>query len=236
MNDQQAILIDRIDARLQALLMSDRKASLKACGKPDIIRDIRRGKVPLSSRLAELADALETTTGYLQGKTENPAPEGVEPRPIPEFLTMDRDVPVYGTAIGADIAFWSEHVGEVAVEQTDLNTGEAIDYFRRPPALRERRDIYILYPAGESMVPAFEPGRAFLVDPKRAPSIRDYVVVYLRDRADEFAAAVLIKRLVKRSASFIELEQFNPAATFRIDMRQVRQIHRIMPWDEAFGM
>lgn len=237
MTNKLDILVDRIDARLQALDLSDRKASMRAVGKPDLIRDIRRGKVPLSDRLRDLAAALETTVDYLQGAIDNPNRESPQGGPVlPEAEALDRDIPVYGTALGAEAAFWTEHAGDIAIEQTDLNTGEVVDYFRRPPALRHRRDIYVLYPAGVSMEPAFEEGRAFIVDPKRPPSIRDYVVVYLRDRSDEFASAVLIKRLVKRSGTYVELEQFNPPAVFRLEMRQIREMHRVMPWDEAFGI
>ena len=237
MTDRNAILVDRIDARLQALSISDRKASLNAIGKPDMIRDIRRGKDPSGSRLSELARALETTSDYLVGATDAPAIGGAAPAPaIPAAEELPRDIPVYGTALGADASFWSEHDGEVAIEQTDLNTGEVIDWYRRPPALRDRRDVYMLFTASDSMAPAYEAGRAIPVDPRRPPSIRDYVVVYLRAGDDDSAAAVLIKRLVKRSASYIELEQFNPPAVFRLEARQFSAMHRVMPWDEVLGV
>ncbi|MCG7348841.1 S24 family peptidase [Sphingomonas sp. ACRSK] len=233
-------MVDRIDARLQALGISDRKASLRAINKPDLIRDIRRGKN--RSELSALARALETSVDYLEGLTDNPARPGAvdQSQPaaptIPKPDEMERDIPVFGTALGAEVTYWSEHDGDVAVEQTDLNTGEVIDYFRRPPALRDRRDVYMLYTAGSSMAPAFEEGSPIPVDPKRPPTIGSYVVVYLRDRDDEFAAGVLIKRLVKRSASFIELQQFNPPATFRLEPRQYRAVHRVMPWEEVLGV
>ncbi|SFJ47924.1 Phage repressor protein C, contains Cro/C1-type HTH and peptisase s24 domains [Sphingomonas sp. NFR04] len=237
MTDPNAILIDRIDARLQVLNLSDRKASLNAIGKPDLIRDIRRGKK--RAELPALARALATTVDFLEGLTDNPSraepvSDGAPQMPRPE--EMEKDIPVYGTALGAEVSFWSEHNGEVAVEQTDLNTGEVIDYFRRPPALRDRRDVYMLYTAGSSMAPAFEEGSPIPVDPKRPPAIGNYVVVYLRDQDDEYAAGVLIKRLVKRSASFIELQQFNPPATFRLEPRQFRAVHRVMPWEEVLGV
>lgn len=217
--------------------MSDRKASMRAIMKPDLIRDIRRGKN--RSELPALARALETTVDYLEGLTDNPAREPAappaEPR-IPGREEMPRDIPVYGTALGGDQTFWSEHDGEVAVEQTDLNTGEVIDYFRRPPALRERRDVYMLYTAGSSMAPAYDEGSPIPVDPKRPPVVGNYVVVYLRDRTDEFAAGVLIKRLVKRASDHIELEQFNPPAVFRLEAKKYMAVHRVMPWEEVLGI
>lgn len=235
-------LIDRIDERLQVLGISDRKASLRAVNKADAIRDIRRGSAPSASRLADLARALETSVDYLLGKTDVSVPSVIngEKSLLPGINEMPKDIPVYGTAIGADAEYTTENGSLVAVEQVDLNQSEVIDRFRRPPALRERRDIYGLYVAGGSMEPAFDSGRGILIDPKRPPAIRDYVIVY-RARPGEHPdldglACVMLKRLVRRSATFVELEQFNPPALFRIPAKEVAQIHRVMPWDEAFGL
>ncbi|WP_081504250.1 S24 family peptidase [Sphingomonas sp. PAMC 26621] len=241
MAEPNIVLIDRIDERLNALGVSDRKASLTAVGKPDLIRDIRRGARPLASRLQALAGVLETTVDYLQGTTDQPG-AGLEPSSeiralIPEPQDMLQDIPVYGTALGGEQQFSGDFDGSLAIEQTDLNMAEVVDRFRRPPNLMNRRDIYGLYVAGVSMEPAYESGQGIIVDPKRPPNMRDYVVVYLRDRTDGAdAAGVLIKRLVRRSATYIELEQFNPPAIFRLDSRLYREVHRVMPWDEAFGM
>ena len=240
MPDPNQRLIDRIEERLQALQISDRKASLSAVGKPDLIRDIRRGREPIGSRLASLAAVLETTVDYLHGTSDQIGGEAVAGSIralVPQPQDMLQDIPVYGTALGADAEYGDQADGMVSVEQVDLNMGEVVDRFRRPPNLLNRRDIYGLYVAGSSMEPAFESGEGILVDPKKPAGSRDYVVVYLRDRQDtDNAAGVLIKRLVRRSGSFIELEQYNPPLTFRLDARLYRDVHRVMPWDEAFGM
>ena len=47
--------------------------------------------------------------------------------------------------------------------------------------------------------------------------------------------AVLIKRLVRRTAAYVALEQFNPSLTFRIDTQQVKSIHRIIPATELLA-
>jgi SOS-response transcriptional repressor LexA len=241
MVDPNVILIDRIEERLTALGISDRKASMTAVGKPDLIRDIRRGRQPIGSRLAALAATLETTVDYLQGATDRPGgavqQDGSIRSLVPPPQDMLQDIPVYGTALGSEAQYGDQSDGRVAIEQVDLNTGEVVDRFRRPPNLMNRRDIYGLYVAGDSMEPAYESGQGVIVDPKRPAKGRDYVVVYLRTREDgDSAAGVLIKRLVRRSASYIELQQYNPPVTFRLDSRLYREVHRIMPWDEAFGM
>lgn len=241
MDKSLVILIDRIDERLQSLGLSDRKASMAAVGKPDMIRDIKRGRQPIASRLQALAGVLETSVEFLQGSSDQPSGIVPDDAPIralvPRPQDMLQDIPVYGTALGGEHEFSDQADGRVAIEQTDLNTAEVVDRFRRPPNLINRRDIYGLYVAGDSMEPAFEAGQGVLVDPTKPPGARDYVVVYLRDREDsDGAAGVLIKRLVRRSGSFIELQQFNPPSIFRLDARLFREVHRVMPWDEAFGM
>ena len=238
MSDALVALLDRIDERLGATGLSDRKASMNAIGKPDLIRDIRRGSFPSSVRLSKLADALATSVDYLLGSKDT-APAAAS-RPVPSPREMDKDIPVYGTAQGASVEFVSTHDGSICVEQTDLSGSEVIDQFRRPPGLRDRRDIYGLYVAGDSMEPKYESGHGILIDPKRPPAIRDFVVVHLRHGERDYdvsaPAAVLIKRLAKRSATFVELEQYNPPGHFRVSTREILKMERVMPWDEAFGL
>lgn len=152
-----------------------------------------------------------------------------------------KDIPVFGSAIGSSLTYEQDGRIKTSVEQTDLNRAEVIDTLRRPPALAGRTKVYGLYVAGTSMEPAFESGTIVLVDPTRPPSIRDYVVVYVSDPNvteldEERAASVLLKRLARRTGSYLELEQFNPPATFRVDAQQVQQIHRILPWTEIIGI
>lgn len=74
MEHRQARLLAIIDERLQALGLSERKASLNAVGKPDFIRDIRRrGHSPKADKLAALARVLQVPPARLL--------EAVEPDP-----------------------------------------------------------------------------------------------------------------------------------------------------------
>lgn len=143
---------------------------------------------------------------------------------------MTHSVPIYGTALGAD-----EVVDGEAIEQTTLNKAEVIGYLRRPVLLDGRTDIYGLYVQGSSMAPRYRDGATVFVEGKRPPRIGEDAVVYLRvpDEHDgEMPSCVLIKTLVKKSASFVELEQYSPHITFRIPMERVKDLHRVVPWDE----
>lgn len=265
------IITTRIRQRLEETGQTARAASIRATGKPDAIRTIlTQGVMPSAERLDMIAVALDTSTAYLLGATEDSAPiavrlidaetnrllQRIEPsrninakldrehmHPIlPSRTDMPKDIPVYGTAIGTSEDVEALEDGKVAVEQTTLNTGDVIDYFRRPPGLANSRKAYGLYVAGFSMEPAYEPGSVIIVDPSRPPSAQDFVVVYIRGKEDEdhdgesTISSVLLKRLVRRSASFVELEQYNPPARFRIGAEAITQMHRVLPLAEIVGV
>jgi len=146
--------------------------------------------------------------------------------------TDGRDIPVYGTALGSPI-----DIGGIAVEQTELNSYDVIDHFRRPAALRGRKDVYGVYIQGSSMAPRFQEGEIALVDAKRPPQVGDDVLVYTCEPEDEGErlSACLIKRLVRRTAHHIELEQFNPAHTFKLERSRIKEVHRVIPWTELLA-
>lgn len=146
---------------------------------------------------------------------------------------MARDVPVFGTALGAP-----EVVEGEAIEQTTLNSGEIVTYFRRPGVLNGRTDIYGLFIQGSSMYPRFSEGETAFVETRRPPRVGDDVVVYLRmpdEELGERASCVLIKRLVRRTGTHVELEQFNPPVTFRLPAQRVARIDRVVPWTELLS-
>lgn len=149
------------------------------------------------------------------------------------------DLPVYGTALGADLDMTSTTGQIVAVEQATLDMSEAVEFVRRPPGLVSRRDAYALIVAGSSMSPRYEDGEMLLVDPRRPPAPGQDVIVQMVDDSGQDGAdrvvCVMVKRLVRRSASWIELEQFNPRVTFRLDMANVKAIHRVVTMTEMLG-
>jgi phage repressor protein C with HTH and peptisase S24 domain len=79
------------------------------------------------------------------------------------------------------------------------------------------------------MSPRFEPGQRVAVSPREPVSIGDDVIVQLRgaEGDDERVKMVLVKRLVRRTPSFIELRQFNPDTTFRVEAKRVAALHKV---------
>ncbi len=150
---------------------------------------------------------------------------------------MRQDLPILGTALGADRV-----ADGLAIEQTYLFEDEVIGHAKRPVILDGRADAYGLYVQGASMDPVYEDASLILVETKRPPRIGDNVVVYLRknghehdDDDGESARTVLVKRLVKRTASLIELAQYNPPITFAVAAKDVLKMHRVIPWQELIS-
>lgn len=143
------------------------------------------------------------------------------------FEEAPENLPVFGTGLGAARVIEGE-----AIEQTTLNRGEVIEYVKRPAILKRQKNAYALYVQGSSMHPALPDGE-MIVAVKDAPlGVGDNVVVYLRieDELDDgvSARAVLVKELVRRTASYVELRQYSPAMDFRIDMSEVLRIDRVL--------
>ena len=157
------------------------------------------------------------------------------PNAVPVKLDIDagrplaRDLPIYGTALGGEVT-----IDGCEVEQIELDTGDVIGWAKRPTPLAGRADVYAVYVQGASMYPRYDGGDLAYGEEKRPPHIGDDVIVYLRNGEDR-AGACLIKRLVRRSASYVELEQFNPACTFKIDTARILKMHRVIPYGELLS-
>ncbi|WP_162234251.1 S24 family peptidase [Novosphingobium sp. Leaf2] len=150
---------------------------------------------------------------------------------------MKQDVPILGTALGAD-----RIEDSLSIEQTALYDHEIIGYAKRPVILDGRPDVYGIYVQGSSMFPAFEDGQIVFAETTRPPRIGDNVIVYLRKNGEgqdgddgESARTVLVKRLVRRSGSYVELEQYRPGLTFQIDAKEVLKIHRVLSMNDLLS-
>lgn len=227
----------RIDQKLESRGLSDREASLRAVGKPDLLRDMRRRQgLPRGDRLAALAQVLGTTADWLiRGGAEAEA----EQRAAAALDQVKTDVaaadlapigklpplPLLGSAIGG--VYYD--LDDDAADLVELQLGEVLDYLARPASMANDRDAYALTILSDSMAPRFEPGERVAVSPRAAISIGDDVIVQLRglEGDTERVKVVLVKRLVRRSASFIELQQFNPAMIFRVPSDQVAALHKV---------
>jgi phage repressor protein C with HTH and peptisase S24 domain len=231
--DTNAVLIDRLRQRLAETGKSAWKASKEATGSPDAIRQIEAGHQPSAARLEKLAATLNTTSGWLLG--EDDTPRLADARSLFRHRDQPQDVPVYGTAMGADIEIdGNGHACDVEV--TNLEMGEITGFLRRPPGLSGNQKAYALYVVGSSMRPRFDPGQAVFVDTRRPPAIGDDVIVQLVDAREERVVSALIKTLARRTSSYVELQQYSPDITFKIAMERIASIQRVLPWSELLGL
>ena len=214
--------------RKAAAMTQEQLAAMLGIDTAQISR-LERGTASLTvDRLRQIARALDTTPAALVDDAEGiPAPNAVAvSMEGASAKRMREDLPVFGTALGAPRIVEGE-----AIEQTTLNSGDIVQYVRRPVILDGRTDAYGLYVQGHSMEPVHMAGDLILAETKRPARVGDDVVVYLRPIGEEDdgdrARAVLLKRLVRRTGVYLELEQFNPARTFRIDVAEVLRVDRV---------
>lgn len=183
----------------------------------------------LGVRLLWLRDGLEPMT---EGP-KDAAPLPPEPLPPGETMTeapmlsrhdMPLDVPVYGTAVGGSMGDFQ------------LN-GQVVDYIRRPPSLTRARNAFAIFYANDSMFPRYETGDPIYVNPSRPPGPGDDVLIEMHGEGDGEPGAAYVKRLVKRSASFVMLQQFNPPRSdIKIDLAKIRNLWRIVPPKELLAV
>lgn len=243
MSNTAKIMVERIDQLIglkgKTRHWLSRQVSNGQSGS--VILDIERKEtIPKFDRLEAIAALLETTPDYLLGKVDDPGSgeiatalmmDGAVPfRGFPR----DQSLPVLGTAHGGTV-IRDTSGGDAQIEQTIFEPTQVVRYITRPPSLNGVTDAYAVYIQGESMDPRYRQGELAVVDPRIPPQIGDDVIVQITADGDNEITAILIKTLVRRSASFIELEQYNPAIRFRIDSRRVQRIHRIMPPVDLLG-
>ena len=228
-------LADRIRQRIKELGTTAHAVSMAATDgrSKDLVANIYAGKSrnPRGDTLTKLADQLGVTMDWLlHGDGEPPPPVLDSPLPnvvaapvsIPMRAAMQRNLPVLGTAAGSMAGAF----------QFD---GGVIDYVMRPPALTHVKDAYGIYVRGSSMEPAHPDGELRFAHPHRPPQIGDDVVIVARYSSDGPMEA-FIKRLVKRTANTIEVEQFNPPARLIFNRDFVETCHKVLTMSDLFGM
>lgn len=143
---------------------------------------------------------------------------------VPRRGEMAQDLPVYGTAQGAN--------GEGAFI---INMGGQVDRIRRPPGLTANRDAFAIYVEGDSMEPRFEPGETVVIDPNRPVRPGDDVVLLLESPEPGQPPQAYIKRLVRRGAERVLVRQYNPPRQMEFPTAAVKRIFRVMRVGELLG-
>lgn len=198
---------------------------------PTYLRDvIERHQTPQLKSAEKLSDALgvELTDWYILPVGGNPSVDGGNKReqdtPVPRFDIMPRDIPVFGAGqAGEDGSF-------------ELNSGEAIDFVKRPPRLSAVTHAYAIYVQGTSMSPWRKEGELVYVHEKQPPQIGDHVVIQIKPRKAGEAPRAYIKTLEKRTSTEIVVSQYNPPKRLTFALNKLVSLHRVVEWSELLGV
>lgn len=207
--------------------------TIKAGVSRSALDDIRRSGRARHDTIEKLLSAIGVS--FADFDSGNPDGARTEVAPTPSLTTQEvrnefygeeplPRLPVLGTAMGGELADT-----DMPIEMTELHQMQVIEYIHRPANLARDGEAYALEIVGDSMFPRFKPGERVAVSPRSPVAIGDDVIVQLRgpDGDGERIKLVLIKELVRRSGGYIELRQYNPDTTFRVEIARVASVHKV---------
>jgi len=200
---------------------------------------VKGGSRPRSDTLERVIVAAGLTPAQFYdlegGKRRAPVDDGSPKVGLPfQRRNEPLDIPLMGTAQGSDLEIKDD--GTITfVERMDLDMANVVEMLRRPASLAGRNDVYAITVIGNSMADRYEDGDPAYIDPRRQARPGEYVVVQLIKRDDDGEGRLcvaLLKQLVRKTSTYVELRQTNPEVTFTIPMNEVHAIHRVIPWRE----
>jgi phage repressor protein C with HTH and peptisase S24 domain len=138
------------------------------------------------------------------------------------FISGDK-IPVRGAGQGGSEGFFPWN-------------GEIVDYVSRPPHLAGAVEAYAVYVAGSSMEPRYFAGELVHIHPGKPVTPGAFVLVQLRPESEGETPRAFMKRLVRRTATKVTFEQFNPAKEIDIKASEILSMHRIVGSAETGGL
>lgn len=238
MNDDNPPLYNLL-LSIQPEGLSENAWASRAQVSRNFFQAVKGGSRPRSDTLEKIIVAAGLTPAQfydLEGGKKAPPKDDGSPKIGLPFQRRDEpmDIPLMGTAQGSDMEIKDD--GTISfVERMDLDMANVVEMLRRPASLAGRRDVYAITVIGNSMADRYEDGDPAYVDPRRQARSGDHVVVQLIQRDSDGEGHLhiaLLKQLVRKTTTYVELRQKNPELTFTIPMNEVYAIHRVIPWRE----
>lgn len=186
-----------------------------------VVQHLTSGRNTSSKSLVPIAKALDVSVEWLTtGEGGNFAVKGgaANLRATKAARDQARDqerVPVLGMA-------------ECGPDGWSLWNGDIIDTIPRPMNLAGAPKAYAVYIVGDSMEPRYYSGELAHIHPGKPVTIGAFVLVQIRPDHDGDTPKAVVKRLIKRSATKITLEQYNPPKRFDIKSDDIVSIHRVV--------
>lgn len=103
----------------------------------------------------------------------------------------------------------------------------------RPPSLAGVPKAYAVYAKGDSMEERYYAGELVYINPARPVEPGNFVLVQLKPAHDGEPPGAVLKRLVRRSATKVVLEQFNPPKKIEIKTSDIVSMHRVVGTGEG---
>lgn len=186
-----------------------------------VVQHLTSGRNTSSKSLVPIAKALDVSVEWLTtGEGGSFAVKGAAANLRASKSARDnaRDaerVPVLGMA-------------ECGPDGWSLWNGDIIDTIPRPMNLAGAPKAYAVYIVGDSMEPRYYSGELAHIHPGKPVTIGAFVLVQIRPDHDGDTPKAVVKRLIKRSATKITLEQYNPPKKFDIKTDDIVSIHRVV--------
>lgn len=191
--------------------------------------DVKKGKQPRRDTLVKVLsivgwtiERFEAESGLYPVQSEVIGAGAVGYNEMKQLVFGDTplpSLPLFGSAQGADM--------EEDFETVEVDLGEVLDYLQRPVSLADDQDSYALTVVGSSMAPRFKQGERVGVSPRARVEIGDDVIVQMRGENSNRVRRVLIKELVRRSASHITLKQWNPERELQLARSDILSMHKV---------
>ncbi len=152
----------RLDRILGRRGMTARQVSLRA-GGAHIVQDIRRGRLPRADTLAALTRALDTSSDYLLGLTEDDTPASSNPNARAGRLRDEGSgcvtIPLVEDDASGPRESEDEGCGRTGGAVTHFPVAFLRDHLNAGP-----KDLRAMVIRGDSMIPMFEEGDCVLID------------------------------------------------------------------------
>ena len=190
-----------------------------------VVQHLIAGRNTSSKHLPAIARALGVSLDWLAGGEGDGARNDVQLRAEPGRFALK----------GAPAADHLRVLGmaECGPDGWSMWNGDVIDTIPRPSNLLGAPSAYAVYIVGESMSPRYLPGELVYIHPGKPVTIDAFVLVQIRPEHDGDAPKAVVKRLIKRSATKIVLEQYNPPKKFEIKAGDIVSIHRVVGSGES---